>query len=89
MCVLQGLPAGQYSLGRCLERGEGTQKAPADAVHWYRLAVDASYAPAIEAMGTLLFWIYSYFLLWSLLIFVYLLVAVICLYYCVLFIDCL
>ena len=49
--VLQGLPAGQYSLARCLERGEGTQKAPADAVHWYRLAVDASYAPAIEAMG--------------------------------------
>ena len=51
MAAYQGLPAGQFALGRCMEKGEGIVKNAAEAVTWYRLAVDASYAPAIDALG--------------------------------------
>jgi TPR repeat protein len=51
MAAYQGLPAGQHALGRCLERGDGVEMNAEEAVTWYRLAVDASYAPAIESLG--------------------------------------
>ena len=51
MAAYQGLPAGQHALGRCLEHGYGVEANLEEAVTWYRLAVDASYAPAIESLG--------------------------------------
>jgi TPR repeat protein len=47
----QNLPAAQYNLGVCYERGAGVVRDCAEAVMWYRKAAEQNYAEAQHNLG--------------------------------------